>query len=250
MKKLISLFLTFTFLLTSLAQAEVSAEQEMMKNLMLTLESGSAHLNFIQEHHVKEMDLIKFEQKLDKTLKKIQKRNEKLILEGSSDEIYSQYHKFKKTLLNNDQQDYWSHAFSKIESESTSTTLPEKEWLKKINSDEYREKYKKELMEDIAQSGSVHAYFKKIKLQLKDLKKKQFDFPIEYFVLLTITLMIIVGIFLLIFCPVGGVAFIVGLSCVGTPMLFFMGLMIRQLIDPITCLIEIQNHKLDLKKLA
>jgi hypothetical protein len=196
------------------------------------------------------MSLKRFEKKLDKILKKIQAKNNKLIVDGSSDDIYNQYHQFKKTLLNGNQSTYWTDTFASIENENPSTSLPEKAWLTKINSDHFRAQFKNDIMNDVQESGSVHAYYKKIKKQLKELKSNQVDFPIEYVVLSTITLMIIVGIILLVFCPVGGIAFVVGLSCVGTPMIFFLGLMIRQIIDPITCSTKSLNRDNTFLKLS
>jgi len=235
MKKLISLMLSACFLMTSIVHAEVSAETEMMKLVAVNLENGQFHFNQIDENQIKDMSLQKFEMKLDKTLKKIQTRNAKILSEGTADEIHQKYDKFKKTLLSNDHDSYWSNVFNDIEKESDGSYLPQKGWLKKLNSDEYRDKFKSELMEDVRSSGSVRGYYKDVKKKLKNLKKSDIDFPIEHVVLITMALMIIVGIFLMIFFPVGGVAFIVGIACAGTPVLFMLILIIRQLVDPITC---------------
>jgi hypothetical protein len=247
MKRLLTLLLTLTIFLTSVVQAEVSREQEFLKNLFNNLNSGMMQLNQIDENLVKDMKLSKFEKKLDKILRKIQIKNSKMIEHGSPDEIYDQYHNFKKTLLAENQDNYWESTFLSIEKTQSSTSLPEKEWLKKINSDEFREKFKNDILTEVRSSGSVHNYFKKIKQKLKALRSDQIDFPIEYVILSTLALMIIVGIFILIFFPIGGVAFIIGLSCIGTPMLFFLGLAIRQIIDPITChskqLVNFNNYK-------
>jgi hypothetical protein len=221
--------------MSSLVQAEVAAEFEVMKQLSTNLETGKIHFNQLDETKMKDMSISKFEERLTKALVKIQKRNNKILENGSPDEIAGKYRKLKKSLLQNDRDLYWSNVFIDIEKDSDSSSLPEKEWLRRINSDEFRDKFKRELMDDIRNSGSVRAYYKSLKKKLNELKKQEVNFTIEHVLLVTFALMIIVGIFLIIFCPIGGAAFVIGLICVSTPMVFFMILMIRQLIDPITC---------------
>lgn len=235
MKKLLSMFLTICFFMSSLVHAEVAAEFEVMKQLSTNLETGKIHFNQLDETKMKDMSLSKFEERLTKALVKIQKRNNKILENGSPDEIAGKYRKLKKSLLQDDRDLYWSNVFIDIEKDSDSSSLPEKEWLRKINSDEFRDKFKSELMDDVRNSGSVRAYYKGLKKKLNELKRQEVDFPIEHVLLVTFALMIIVGIFLIIFCPIGGAAFVIGLVCVSTPMVFFLILMIRQLIDPITC---------------
>lgn len=235
MKKLLSVFLSICFLMSSVVHAEVSAEWEMQKQFLINLESGKVHFNQLDEMKMGGMSLETFESKLEKALMKIQKRNNKILEEGTADVIASKYHKMKKTLLQNDRDSFWANHFLDIEKEVETSYLPEKGWLKKINSNEFRDKFKNDVMDDVKASGSVKSYYKTLKKKLFHLKKNEMDFPIEHVLLVTFALMIIVGIFLIIFCPIGGAAFLAGLLCVSTPMVFFLILLIRQLIDPITC---------------
>jgi len=243
MKKLISLLLTVCFLSSSMVQAEVGAEVELMRLAASNLEDGKIHFNQLDETKMADMSLKKFEDKLTKALIKIQKRNDKVLQSGTADEIASKYQKLKKTFLQYDHDLYWSHVFIDIENDGGSTYPVEKGWLAKINNDDFRDQFKNDLMEDVKRSGSVKAYYKILKKKLRDLKKQNTDFPLEHVLLMTFALMIIVGIFLMIFSPIGAVAFVVGLACVGTPMVFFLFILIRQLIDPITCQnVQINNH--------
>ena len=235
MTKFISLFMCVCFLSASLVQAEVGAELELMRFAASSLEDGKIHFNQLDETKMGDMSLKKFEEKLTKSLVKIQKRNNKILESGTADEIASKYQKLKKTFLQYDHDLYWSHVFTDIEKDSGSTYPVEKGWLAKINNDHFRDQFKNDLMEDVKLSGSVRAYYKSLKKKLRDLKKQNTDFPFEHVLLVTFALMIIVGIFLMIFSPVGALAFAVGLACVGTPMVFFLFILIRQLIDPITC---------------
>ena len=245
MKKLISFVLTICFLTSSLVQAEAGAEYEMMRLLSSNLENGKVHFNQLDETKMTDMSLERFEEKLSKTLIRIQKKNNKVLEHGTADEIANKYQKIKKTLLQNDHGFYWGKIFADIEKDGSTSIPKEKAWLGKINNDDFRSQFKDDLMEDVQRSGSVGKYYKELKKKLLELKKQDVDIPIEHILLTTFALMIIIGIFLLVFSPIGAVAFVVGLACVSTPMVFFLALIIRQLIDPITCFNQSASKQLN-----